>query len=93
MLESGIVVFMGLAVLYVRLGTKGRLVINSNPLVIDVIVFVGLNWMHWGTFAGGMVAATGALFASIFISITRRWHGYVVTGKYVRGWKDISDEL
>ena len=90
MLENGIVVFLGLAVVYGRLGTRGRLFINSNPLAMDIAVFIVLNVIHWGTFSGTMVAACGSLFCSVFISLTRRLHGYVEAGKYVRGWKELQ---
>jgi hypothetical protein len=90
MIEMGFVVALGLAVMYAKLGLRGRLWINSNPLVMDLIVFVGLNWLHWGTFSGIMVAAVGALFCSMFISLTRKWFGHIENGQYVRGWVDLS---
>ena len=90
MIEMGFVVALGLAVMYAKLGLRHRLWINSHPLACDLIVFVGLNALHWGTFAGVMVAAVGALFCSVFISLTRKWHGYMADGAYVRGWVDLS---
>lgn len=92
MLEMGFVVALGLAVMYARLSVRRRLWINSHPLACDVIVFIGLNMLHWGTFTGVMVAAVGALFCSMFISLTRKLHGYFENGVYVRGWVNISEE-
>ncbi len=94
MLEMGIVVGIGLLVVYARLSAAKRIWINSHPLFIDIAVFVLLNILHWGSFAGTMVAATGALFCSIAISITRRCHGYTdKSGQYIRGWIDLSSDL
>lgn len=87
MLEMGIVVGIGLLVVYARLSMAKRIWINSHPLLMDIAVFVLLNILHWGSFAGTMVAATGALFCSIAISVTRRLHGYIdKSGTFVPGW-------
>lgn len=93
MLEMGVVVGLGLFVVYARLSARKRLWVNSNAMFVDIAVFILLNILHWGSFAGTMVAATGALFCSLAISVTRRWHGYIENGKYVRGWSDLSGEL
>lgn len=89
----GIVVALGLLVVYSRLSARGKVWINSHALFMDVAVFVLLNWLHWGSFAGTMVAATGALFCSMAIGVTRRWHGYMEAGRYVRGWIDLGERL
>lgn len=91
MLEMGLVVALGLAVMYAKLGWRGRLWINSHPLLMDVFVFAFLNAVHWGTFSGVMVAAVGALFCSLTISLMRKWVGYVERGQYVAGWIDLRN--
>lgn len=93
MLEMGIVVALGLVVMYARLSWRKRIWINSNPLLMDVLIFVVLNILHWGTFSGLMVAAVGALFCSITISIARKWVGYVESGQYVPGWMNVRNKL
>lgn len=93
MLEMGLVVALGLVVMYVRLGWRKRIWINSNPLLMDILIFVILNVLHWGTFSGLMVAAVGALFCSITISIARKWIGYVESGRYVPGWMNVENLL
>ena len=67
--------------------------INSHPLFCDIAVFIGLYVLHSGTFSGGMVAAVGALFCSLFISLTRKWFGYIQAGVYHRGWVDLGGQL
>lgn len=93
MLEMGFVVGLGLAWTYFRLSARRRVWINSNALLIDVVVFILLNVLHWGTFSGTMVAAVGALFCSMVLSLTRKWHGYMENGVYKRGWVDLGDQL
>lgn len=93
MLEMGIVVALGLVMLYARLSWRKRIWINSNPLLMDVAVFIFLNVLHWGTFSGLMVAAVGALFCSFTISAARKLFGYIANGKYVPGWSDVRGHL
>lgn len=93
MLEMGLVVGIGIAFLYFRLSARRRVWVNSNPMLIDLAVFVVLNVLHWGTFSGTMVAAVGALFCSMVLTLTRKWHGYIENGRYIRGWVDLGDQL
>lgn len=93
MLEMGLVVALGLAVMYARLSTKSRVWINSHPLFMDISVFMLLNILHWGTFSGVMVAAVGALFCSITISLARKWIGFVESKQYHPGWVDVRRSL
>lgn len=91
MIEMGLVVALGLIVLYAKVGWKARLWINSHPVLMDVIVFIFLNMLHWGTFSGLMVAAVGALFCSLTISLARRWFGYIENKRYIPGWINLME--
>jgi hypothetical protein len=90
MIEMGLVVALGLIILYAKTSWRTRLWINSHPVLMDVLVFIGLNALHWGTFSGLMVAAVGALFCSLTISVARKWFGYIDGKVYVPGWVDLS---
>lgn len=85
MLSMGIVVGLGLIVIFVKLSWAWRMRMLSNPVVVDVLVFGVLTAVHWGTFSGVMVATVGALFTSIVLSAGRWAFGYVDNGSYVRG--------
>lgn len=85
MIEMGIVVALGLAFTFFKLSWRARLRMLSHPLAMDVFVFVLLNWLHWGTFAGVMVAAVGALCCSMMLSAGRFAFGYMKDGKHVAG--------
>jgi hypothetical protein len=93
MIEMGLFVAIGLLVTLAKLSWRGKLWITSHPLFMDVVVFVALTALHWGTFSGVMVATMGALFCSITISVARRAIGYVERGVYIRGWLDVSTRL
>lgn len=94
MLEMGIVVGIALLFTMAKMSWKWRVRMTSNPLVVDVLVFIGLCAIHWGTYAGVMVATIGALFCSIVLSIARRAFGYIdKQGKYQRGYFDVENKL
>jgi hypothetical protein len=93
MIEMGIVVALGLLVTLAKLPWKWKLRLVSNPLVVDVTVFVALTTIHWGTFSGVMVATVGALFCSIVLSIARKVVGYIDGNTYRAGWIDVSSRL
>lgn len=84
-IESGVIVALGLIMLFFKLSWKTRLRMLGFPLAMDTIVFVLLNWLHWGTFSGMMVAATGALVCSSLISLGRKAFGFIVSGVYYPG--------
>lgn len=85
MIEMGIVVALGLLVTFMKLSWRSRLKMLSHPLAMDLFVFVLLNWLHWGTFTGVMVAAVGALACSLMLSAGRWAFGYMAKGKHVQG--------
>lgn len=85
MLEMGIVVGLGLLVIFAKLSWRNRLRMLSNPVAMDIAVFALLCFLHWGTFSGVMVATVGALFCSIVLSALRWAFGYLDHGKHVPG--------
>ena len=93
MLEMGIVVALGLLVMLAKMPWKWKMRIISNPLIVDMSIFVVLTIVHWGTFTGVMVATVGALMCSVVLSIARRLVGYIESGVYIRGWTDVSTKL
>lgn len=93
MLEMGIVVGLGLLVMFLKMGWRWRMRLLSNPLVVDIFVFVFLTALHWGTFSGVMVAAVGALFCSLVLSLGRWVYGFVERGQYTPGIVDVRSKL
>lgn len=92
-IESGLIVALGLIFMFFKLSWKMRLRLLGKPLLLDTFVFVGLNALHWGTFSGVMVAATGALVCSGLISIGRKAVGYIDGGKYFSGKMNVINRI
>jgi hypothetical protein len=90
MLESGIIVALGLIMWFFKCSWKNRLRILSYPLAIDVIVFIALTAIHWGTFTGVMAATVGALACSILLTLGRKAFGHMNDKKYVPGFWNVS---
>ena len=93
MFESGAVVCFGLAMWFAKCSWRTRVRILSYPLAIDIVVFVALTMIHWGTFNGVMAATVGALMTSVLLTLGRKCFGHMERGKYVRGMWDISLKL
>lgn len=93
MIEMGLIVALGLIFLFARMNWRWKMRLLSNPLAVDVLVFVFLNVLHWGTFSGLMVAAVGALFCSLTLSVGRWWYGYVKNKRYVPGMVNVESKL
>lgn len=85
MIESGLIVAVGLCFLFVRLSWRNRLRMLSHPLAIDIAVFIILNWIHAGTAIGVMTAAVAAVMCSFMLTFGRWAFGYMSKGKHVPG--------
>lgn len=92
-IESGVLVALGLIMLFCKLSWRHRLRMLGNPLAMDIAVFMLLNWLHWGTFSGMMVAAVGSLVCSGLISIGRKLFGYIQNGQYFPGYQNVFDRI
>ena len=93
MIEMGVVVGMGLLISLVKMNWKWRMHLLSNPLTMDVLIFISLCLIHWGTFSGVMVASVGAMTCSLVLSGARWLYGHVEAGAYVPGYFDITSKL
>ncbi len=93
MIEMGVVVGIGLLVTLVKMNWKWRMYMLSSPLLVDLIIFVALLLIHWGTFSGVMVATVGAMTCSLTLSAARFLYGHVESGQYISGYFDIGSKL
>ena len=84
-LESGIIIFLGLVLLFFKLPHRWRLMLLGRPLALDVAVSVLAYIIHWGTFTGVMAAAVAGLMCSGFTALGRKTFGYVQHGQYIPG--------
>lgn len=83
--ESGVIIFIGLLLLFIKLPRYAALRLLAYPLVLDLIVSILAYILHWGTFTGVMAAAVAGLMASGLTSTGRWLFGYIEHGQYQRG--------
>ena len=84
-IESGVIIFLGMLLLGLKLKAKTSLTLLGHPLTLDLSVSVLAYSMHSGTFSGVMAAAVAGLMCSGFTSLARYSFGYIKGGKYYHG--------
>ena len=84
-IESGVIIFLGMLLLGLKLKAKTSLTLLGYPLALDLSVSVAAFVMHYGTFSGVMAAAVAGLMCSGFTTVARYAFGYIKAGKYIPG--------
>ena len=96
-IESGVIIFLGMLLLGLKLKAKTSLTLLGYPLALDFGVSALAFVMHYGTFSGVMAAAVAGLMCSGFTSAARYAFGYIKDKRYHKGriWqlKLTDDEL
>jgi hypothetical protein len=85
-IESGMIIFLGLLLLFIKLPSKAVLRILNYPLLFDLVVSGVAYTLHWGTFTGVMAAAVAGLMCSGFTLLGRWLVGYIDAGTYYPGY-------
>ena len=84
-IESGVIIFLGMLLLGTKLPRNVSLKLLGRPLALDLGVSVLAYIMHYGTFSGIMAAAVAGLMCSGFTSVARYAFGYIEKGVYAPG--------
>lgn len=84
-IESGVIIFLGMMLLGIKLPRKISLKLLGRPLALDLAVTVVAYAMHYGTFSGIMAAAVAGLMCSGFTSAARYAFGYITNHSYTPG--------
>ena len=84
-IESGVIIFLGMLLLALKLKPRTSLTLLGYPLALDLGVSALAFIMHYGTFSGVMAAAVAGLMCSGFTSAARYAVGYIKDGKYYPG--------
>lgn len=84
-IESGVIIFLGMLLLGIKLPRKVSLKLLGRPLALDLSVSVIAYVMHYGTFSGIMAAAVAGLMCSGFTSCARYAFGYIKNNQYHPG--------
>lgn len=77
MLETGFIVFLGLALIIVKLPRRLMLRALKHDLSIDILVSCLVLLIHWGTFSGVMAATVAGLLTSLMTSGAKKLFGYI----------------
>ena len=85
MLETGVMVFLGVAAILIKLPRRWMLRALRYDLAIDLAVSVTVLLIHWGTFSGVMAATVAGLLTSIATSGLKRLVGYIDGERYYPG--------
>lgn len=85
MLETGILVFLGIMGLAIKIPPKYGLRILAFPLAVDLIMTAFIYVLHFGTYSGLMTAAVAGVFCSMAISLLRYLFGYIYKDRYYPG--------
>ena len=84
-IESGVIIFVGLLLLFIKLPRLLALRLLGQPLALDFAVSVLAYALHWGTFSGVMAAAVAGLLCSGFTTVGRWAIGYSKGGQVIPG--------
>jgi nucleoside permease NupC len=82
---TGLMVFLGVALILLKLPRRLMLKALGRPLAIDLLVSTLTLVIHWGTFSGVMAATVAGLLTSLGTAAARRLFGYIAQGRYYPG--------
>jgi hypothetical protein len=85
MLITGLTIFLGVALLLVKLPRRTMLWVLKHDLKLDLAVTILVLLIHWGTFSGVMAATVAGLLTSITTSGLKRLVGYIDGDNYYPG--------
>ena len=85
MLVTGIMIFMGVALILAKLPRRLMLKTLHHDVALDLAVSVLTLILHWGTFSGVMAATVAGLLTSLMTSGAKRLFGSISGNRYVPG--------
>ena len=85
MLITGLTIFLGVALLLVKLPRRTMLRVLKHDLTLDLAVTALVLLIHWGTFSGVMAATVAGLLTSLATSGLKRLVGYIDGDSYYPG--------
>ena len=89
-IESGVIIFLGMVLLGFKLPTSVSLRMLGRPFLLDISASAIAYMLHMGTFSGVMAAAVAGLMCSGFVHIARKTFGYVKRGVYIPGYMNCN---
>jgi nucleoside permease NupC len=85
MIETGILVFLGVALILWKLPRRWMLRALHHDVVVDLLVSALVLAIHWGTITGTLAAAVAGLLTSLATSGAKRLFGSMSGNRYSPG--------
>jgi nucleoside permease NupC len=85
MLTTGLMVFLGVALILAKLPRRLMLKALNHDVALDLLVSILVLIIHWGTFSGVMAATVAGLMTSLATSGAKRLFGFIDKNRYVPG--------
>lgn len=85
MFVTGFIVFLGVALILIKLPRRLALRALKYDLLIDIAVSCVVLLIHFGTFSGVMAATVAGLLTSIMTSAAKRLFGWIENDTYYVG--------
>lgn len=85
MIETGFLVFLGVALILWKLPRRLMLKALNHDVALDLLVSAIVLFLHFGTFSGVMAATIAGLMTSLATSGAKRLFGYIQNNRYVPG--------
>lgn len=81
----GLIVFIGLWLVFSDLKPVHRAKLMGNPFMIHAIVLGTGFWLHGGSANGAMAAVVSGVFSALYVRLQRRMFGYIKRGQWYPG--------
>ena len=85
MLTTGVTIFLGIALILIKLPRRMMLRALHHDIAIDLMVSVLVLMIHFGTFSGVMAATVAGLLTSLATSGLKRLIGSIHRNVYYPG--------
>ena len=85
MFTTGLMIFLGVTFLLVKLPRRRMLKTLKHDVALDVAVTVAVLVIHFGTFSGVMAATIAGLLMSMATSSMKKLVGYIDGNTYYPG--------
>jgi hypothetical protein len=85
MFTWGIVVFIGLWLIFRDVNPVKRAKMMGSPMLIHIIVIGSGLMIHGGSADGAMAAIVSGVFSALYVRYQQRMYGYIRRGKFYPG--------
>ena len=91
MIAWGVIVFVGLLVIFWDVGPVAKAKLMGSPMIIHFIVIGSGLAIHGGSADGAMAAIVSGVFSGLYVRMQRRFNGYIKSGVWHPGSFRVAD--